>query len=416
MIWIVLVLLLVCSGCVSASETALFSLNRVSLSQFRASESPFKRRVSRLMERPRVVLMAVLMANTTINVAIFTVSYLAMKNIDGAHPALSVGVSLGVLLAVVLFGEMVPKAIALTAAQRLAPIAALLIHLLHCVLAPAQSVLTLLLVSPLTRLLAPQQRVSDVVTTEELKLLVEQSAGEGVISSQENKMLQGIVSLGDASVREVMTPRVDIQAVAINADRQTARDTMRASRRRKLPVRGHDLDDIRGILYVRDLTLKPGARVADLLRPAHFVPEQINLVQLIRHFRQEGIQLAIVVDEFGGTTGLVSMEDVAERIVGDLSEYDAPPETPSTEQIDENRYHLAGDLSVRLWADRFGVGEIDRRIDTVGGLVLSRLGRLPAVGDSIRLRNLSLTVAAMEGRRVARVLLERVPPAEEETR
>jgi CBS domain containing-hemolysin-like protein len=409
MIWLLLLLLLACSATASASETSLFALSDLTLQQFRVSTSLLQRRVYRLMREPRRVLMTVLIANTAVNVAIFAVSYEALRVLQPAMPALAAAGSLGVLLAVVVFGEILPKAAALSAAKRIAPIAAMLISGLQIVLAPLQWVLSVFLVTPITRLLAGRSSPSEV-TTEELNLLVDQSALRGEISSLENRMLQAVVALGDASVREVMTARVDIHAVRIGDPPDVIRARLAESRPRKLPVCGKDLDDIRGLLHARDFYLNPGRSVESLLKPIHFVPEQVRLFQLIRHFRKRHIQFAIVVDEYGGTVGLVSMEDVLERIVGNLSEHDAPPEDWLAERIDDNTYRLPGDFSVRDWAHRFAAGEVDERIDTLAGLVLSRLGRMPRKGDKVRIRNLTLTVDAVSRHRIERILLRREDP------
>lgn len=406
-LWLGLALLLCCSGAVSGSETALFALDRPTLHTFSESSSVLCRRAARLMRHPRRVLMTVLIANTALNVTIFGVSFVTLEGLDDVHPIAPAVGGACVLFAVILGGEILPKAIAFSFVHRFAPPAALLISTLHIALGPIQWLLATFLVNPITRLVSPQTSTADAVTTEELRLLVEQSAMEGVISSRENEMLQGAVALGEASVREVMTPRVDIQYIPASATRADATRIMRDSGRRKLPVVGRDLDDIRGILHGRDLFLQVATPIHQLLRPVHYVPEQVRLVQLIRHFREHKIQHALVVDEYGGTVGLVSMEDVVERIVGNLSEYDAPVTTPAAERIDENTYRLSGDLSVRDWADRFAVARIDRRITTIGGLVLARLGRLPRVGDAVRIRNLTLTVEAMDKRRISIVLLER---------
>jgi CBS domain containing-hemolysin-like protein len=238
---------------------------------------------------------------------------------------------------------------------------------------------------------------------------VERSAHEGVINSTENEMLQAIVALVDLSIREVMTPRVDIQSVRMDADRDSVLEIVRSSGRRRLPVHGRDLDDIRGVIYARDLYLNQDKPVRKLVRSAHFVPEQVNLMQLLRHFRTGRNQLAIVVDEYGGTAGLVTSEDVVEWIVGDLPDIETPRPAVHIERIDEDTYRLPGNLSVRLWADRFGVEEFERSVDTLAGLILAKVGRLPRPGTSVSIRNLELTVEAMRGRRIERVLLHRSP-------
>lgn len=406
MIWLILILLLFCSGAVSASETALFSLPRKMLREFELSGG-LRRRAARLMRRPRRVLMIVLIANTAANISIFAASYVAFEGIGASHPGVAAAGGIAVLLAVILLGEAVPKGVALADAPLLAPLAAGLISTLEVVLNPLQWVLSTVLVNPITRLMSPASTYSDTVTTEELRLLVEHSARAGHIDSTENGMLQAIVGLGEASVRDVMTPRVDMESVRLSDNPGVVLAKMRASRKRVVPACGRDLDDIQGLLYARDVLLAPGTALKHLLRPVEFVPEQINLAQLMRHFRQRRAHFAIVVDEYGGTAGLVTNEDAVEWIVGDLPDEETAPFAPTTERLDENTYRLSGDLSVREWADRFGVGEIDRQIDTLGGLILSRLGRLPHAGDTIKIRNLTLTVEAVDRRRIERVILRR---------
>lgn len=406
MIWLLLVFLLICSGAVSASETALFALNRRSLQDFRRSPVLMRRRVGVLMAQPRGVLMTVLIANTAVNVSIFAISFVVLRNLRSTHPALAAAGGVCVLLAVILLGEMVPKSIALSGAQRLAPPAAVLIDVLRIVLAPLRFFLRTFLVDPLIRLMAPTSRPGEV-TTDELRQLVDHSAQDGVINLQENTMLQAAVTLRDIRVREIMTPRVDIESICMDDSRAATLGALRSSHRRKLPVHGRNLDDIRGILYTRDLLTHTNTPVASLWRPVYYVPEQINLLQLIQILRVKNIQLAIAVDEFGGTAGLVTMEDIVETIVGDLPDPNATRPTPVAERIDRNAYRVSGDLSVREWADRFGVREVDHRVNTVGGLVLAKIGRLPRVGDTIRIRNLSLTVEKMDRHRIESVILRR---------
>ncbi|MEK7732373.1 MAG: hemolysin family protein, partial [Planctomycetota bacterium] len=348
----------------SAAETALFALRRASLHDFGRSAGLLRRRAHRLMQQPKSVLMTVLITNTAVNVAIYALSFVALQNLGENHPALAGAAGAGVLLSVIVFGEVVPKAMALGNAQRLAPSAAGMIWALQTVLGPLQWFLSALLVDPITRLLSPASPPPDTVDTEELQLLVEHSAREGHINSTENEMLQAIVELAEASVREVMTPRVDIEFIRAGDDLRKAYQTVKQSHRRIFPVCGRDLDDIRGLLFARDALLTTGAAIHSLVRPVRFVPEQINLAQLARHFHDERSHFAIVVDEYGGTAGLVTVDDVVEWIVGGLPDSEAPRTAPVTERIDDNTYRLAGDLSVRDWAERFAVDEIDRHIDT----------------------------------------------------
>lgn len=414
MVWVALCILLVCSGSVSGSETALFALTRKDLLDARKSGGTLSRRLYRVMQHPNRVLMTVLIANTAINTAIFSLSYLLVERVPDDQPEIAAAIGTGVLASVVVFGEMLPKAVALANARALAPISAVLIAILEFVLIPIHWILSNLVVNPIIRLVSPESRGTETVSTEELRLLVEHSAREGHFGATENEMLQAVVGMAEVSVREVMTPRVDIESVGIEDSPRVLRKTATATRRRVLPVRGRDLDDIRGIVYARKLLLFPEAMLSELLQPADFIPEQANLAQVSRHFREQSSQckatahMAIIVDEYGGTAGLVTNEDVVEWIVGDLPTSDEAGTTTVTERIDEDTYRVSADLGIAAWGDGLGIEEVDRRANTVGGLILARLGRLPRVGESVRIRNLRLTVESMQRHRIERVLIRRM--------
>lgn len=412
MIWLVLLVLLTLSAVVSAAETALFSLPPKTLRAFEKG-GHLHRRAFRLMREPHNVLMTVLLGNTIANLAYYVASFVALENLGRQYPALAVPAGVAILLSVIIFGELIPKGLALANAQRVAPLGAWFLWGMGLAFKPVQWGLMVLLINPITRLLSPARSLSPTVTTEELRLLVEQSARHGHLDSAENEMMQAIVSLGDVSVRDIVTPRVDIEWVQLSEQPAKIRAKVLATKKRIFPACGKDLDDIRGLLHARDVLLSPHTPWRSLLRPVQYVPEQINLSQLMRHFRENRSHFAIVVDEYGGTAGLVTSEDAVEWIVGDLPDEDAATRPPPMERIDDNTYMVAGDLSVREWADRFGVQEVDGQIDTVAGLILARLGRVPQTGDKIWLRNLTLTVESMRRRRVERVRLERKAPESE---
>ncbi len=411
MTFILILILLGCSGAISGSETALFALDRQALRRFRRSGHRLEQLAVRLMEHPRRVLMTVLIANTAVNVAVFAVSYVTTRGAEpgagGAWRAAAMGMI--TLVLVILCGEILPKAVAYTSAERFSPYAAVLIYVLQNVLAPFRWILGLTLVTPLTRLLTPPGVLMPGVDVDELQFLVDQSAREGVIDSRENHMLQALVALPDVRVRDIMVPRVDIESVSITESPQVIRRLMRDTHRRKIPVYRRDPDDIVGLLYTRDVFLNPHRSTQSLLRPVEFVPEQADLGDLIRHFKETRTQLAVVVDEYGGTAGLVTVEDVLEEIVGDISEAGQPQEQPPVEALDKNTYRVLGDLSIRAWKARFSVGRLKIDVNTVGGLLLAMLGRLPRVGDSVSIHNLTLTVDRMRGRRVECVIIQRRP-------
>jgi CBS domain containing-hemolysin-like protein len=166
------------------------------------------------------------------------------------------------------------------------------------------------------------------------------------------------------------------------------------------------IDNVIGLVYARDLLLNPHVELARIIRPVRFVPEIVTLTQLITFFRETQTQLAIAVDEAGGVTGLVTIEDVAEQIVGELSVPEQDRTRAMWERLDERRYRVSGQLAIREWADQFGARSLDDRVTTLAGLVLARLGRAPVVGDRIAMGNLVLTVESLHRRRIEWLLLE----------
>lgn len=412
MTWMVLLLLLACSGAVSGSETALFGLTHQELRSFARSGNPFSRRAALLMRQPRRVLLTLLIANTAVNIAIFAVSFVTFENLGSTHPVWASFGGVAALIAVLLVGEILPKSIALLHASRVAPLVSAPVHAAAVALAPIRWVLSALLVEPATRLLKPAPEHADRVSTEELRDVVESSAHQKVITTTENEMLQAVIVLGDVTVRSIMVPRVDVSAVSIHDNRQTIRRRFEATRRSRLLVYGKDLDDVRGLLDARDFYLRPDDSIARLTRPVHFVPEQADLIQLIRHFRETQTPVAVVVDEHGGMAGWVTLSDVLEEIVGDLPSEEPPEAGPLAEPIDENTYRLSGRVSVRAWCSLLGVSPTREPADTLGGWVTARLGRLPRVGDAVRTGNLTLTVESVQRRRVDRLVLKRDPNGE----
>jgi len=248
---------------------------------------------------------------------------------------------------------------------------------------------------------------------------LEQGEEQGLIERDERRLLQSIVDFGDTMVREVMTPRPDIVAIHGDATYDELRAIFHEQEYSRVPVYQENLDNILGFVYVKDLILLDTAHGDDrpiprLLRPAHVVPETKKVSELLKEFQRRQVQLALVVDEYGGTAGLVTVEDLLEEIVGEIrDEYDVETEPV----IDEGggRFLFSGKVSIGELADRLDV-DIERQgFETVGGYVLSKLGRVPAVGEIVEIEGLSVEVVEAERRRIHRVRVSRqtIPEAAE---
>ena len=241
-------------------------------------------------------------------------------------------------------------------------------------------------------------------------------SGGGLIEGDERKLLQSIVDFGDTLVREVMTPRPDIAAIDAGANFGDLRTVLREQGYSRLPVYRENLDNILGFVFGKDLIQLPSdadsaTPITSVMRPAHFVPETKPVFGLLREFQREQVQIAIVVDEYGGTAGLVTIEDLLEELVGEIrDEYDRETEPVVEER--EGVFVFTGKAGVDELIDRLGV-EIEREgFDTVGGYLLARLGRVPTSGERLEVDGLAVEVINAERRRVNRVRVTRQSPAE----
>ncbi|MBS3820792.1 MAG: DUF21 domain-containing protein [Planctomycetes bacterium] len=401
-------LLLLASAFFSGSETALFTLTAGQREAFKASRHASARWVHTLTSRPSRLLNTLLMGNMVVNIAFSATAAVLVLELEtaGHNPAVVATASLAPLLAVILFGEVTPKMLAWSIAPHWSRIAAgPIIAIQRLLLAPVW-VLERILVGPMTRIVAPQTPPPRDITADELGALMDLSARRGVIDRDTGEILQEIVELTDLRACDIMVPRVDMIAFDINQPREALRELFRRTRLRRVPVCDGDLDHILGLVHAKRVLLNPDRPIRELLRPVTFLPEAANLEKLLLQFRRGAKQMAIVVDEYGGTAGLVTLEDVIEEIVGDIPDLSEVNQPPEVEKRSECEYLVGGDLAIHDWADAFEM-EIDRkRISTLGGLVAARLGHIPRVGDEVTCRNLRFGVRSMRGRRVETIRVE----------
>jgi CBS domain containing-hemolysin-like protein len=248
-------------------------------------------------------------------------------------------------------------------------------------------------------------------------LLPPESGTSAAVRPEVRDVLAGVVSLHDTTVAEVMTPRLDVVAVEADAEWHEVVEQLRRSEHHRLPVYGEDLDDLMGVLYAKDLT--PAiAGVADrpadwhaLIRPAQYVPESKLLANQLRDFQRSTAHLAIVVDEFGGTSGLITLEDVLEEVVGEIyGEYDRE-ETSDIVREGNDRFWVDGTVALDTLSELLGVALEDEEVSTVGGLIYSELGRVPRPGEELRIDSFRVVVEKVVRRRVQRVYFERADSA-----
>ncbi len=403
---ILMVVLLGCSGFFSGTETALFSLSRGRLLHMAESGRP-GRRVSRLMGRPRRVLNTLLLGNMLVNVGFSAVAAVLVLDLRqaGARSWELAAATLVPLVMLILAGEVAPKMVAISLNQRWARVTAGPLAMIQRALLPVVWLLEYVFVVPLVRIIAPRRHPEPHLSIRELAALLDLSAKRGIIDHDANTLLQEIVELTDIRVSEIMVPRVDVVAYDVNSSPEGLLETFRRTRLRKVPVYDGGIDHIVGVVHAKRLLLNPRMPLGELVTEVPFVPETANIERVLLQFRVTRTQMAIVVDEYGGTAGLVTLEDVLEEIVGDIPDPGEMRTGPAVQQISQTEYLLDGDLSVHDWADVFATDLTGGRVSTVGGFVTGLLGRVPRVGDTGSYGNLQFTVISMRRRRVGKLRL-----------
>ena len=430
---LIIVGLTILAGIFVAAEIALVTLRRSRIDQLVDERRRGAERVRRLAEDPGRFLAVIQVAITFVGFLSSAVAAVAIANglaellaqvewLAGSADAIAI-ILVTVLLSLfsIIVGELVPKSLALAFPDRTALLLGGPVDLLGRLLAPVVALLT-----GITRLLV-RPFGADVtrevqITAEELKLIVERGGDEGVLEAEEEQMIHAVIELGQRRVHEVMVPRIDIAGLEADASLEAAVDRIIEEGHSRLPVWEGSVDEIVGILYAKDLLpiLQAGSAerptVRSLLRTPVFVPESMTIDDLLHEFQRRKVHLAIVGDEYGGTAGLVTIEDLLEEIVGEIQdEYDEEEEM--VVHLDDARIRFDGRVSVdeieEAWEDLDLDSLLEDRdeYDTIGGLIFHRLGGVPKPGDVVAIDGLTITVESTDGRRVGKVLVSRKRPA-----
>ena len=402
-------LFLLCfSAFFSATETAFFSLTREEVNRFGKSNSKSERLVQTLLKTPKNLLTTILLGNMLANIGFYCASYgIAQKiAVDSSYGGIWVAGAVCVfsLLTIIIMGEVIPKNIAVKIPDQYSRWAAMPIYLFDKLFFPFRVILTSI-INSISKIFDKGGGDEKCVTIDELKMLVEFSEKQGIVDREERSMIHGILDFKRAQIKEIMLPRVDMNLYDIADPVQGLIDLARETKETKFPIYEETPDNIIGIVHAKDIFLHPKVQLKDILKPVQFVPEPKSIEGLLRQFRREGSQLAIVVDEHGGTAGLITLEDIIEEIVGEIQdEHEKPRETIN--KIDENRYLISGNLSLRDWSDTFGMEIEPMGVDTIGGLVIALLEHIPQKGDSVKYEDFIFTVEGVRKRRITSILQE----------
>ncbi|WP_077924298.1 gliding motility-associated protein GldE [Spirosoma sp. 209] len=404
-----LLLLVTLAGLVSASEAAFFSLSPDDRARCRDSVQPDEKRIASLLDRPKRLLASLVIFNNLLNIAIVViVTYLTWIYSQASHESGLVlsGVTLLTTLVIVLFGEIVPKVYAsqnnLTVARRTAPLAQVGLVLFRP--------LSALLVSLSNQVDKRIERRGYKLSVEELSQAVELTGTDA--TTEEKEILKGIVNFSNLNARQVMRARPDISAVADDLTFAELMEQINASGYSRVPVFSESLDKIEGVLYIKDLLphlhQDDSFRWQSLLRPAFFIPENKKVDDLLQDFQKRRVHMAIVVDEYGGTRGLVTLEDIIEEIFGDINdEFD--DDTPTGyRREDERTVVFEGKVPITdvcrvLNVDATTFEAVQGDSESLGGLLLELFSRLPKSGDETSYAGFNFHIVSADDKRINEV-------------
>ena len=401
---IVLIILLVLSGFFSMSETALMALSKIRIRHMVEEGVKGAKLVEKLTEDPNKLLGAILIGNNIVNILASSLATTLFVSLVGPS---GVGIATAVMTVLVLiFGEITPKSIAKQKSEQVSLKVSKPISIIVKLFKPFIGIFTFIS-SGFIRLLGGDPKASEpFITEEELKTMVGVSEEEGVLEDVEKEMIFNVFDFADSQAKDVMVQRVDIVAVDSEATYEEVLDVIKTEQFSRIPVYNQTIDDIVGILYVKGLIIagqnKDGFKVTDYMREPYYTFEFKKIKELFNEMKKTRNHISVVLDEYGGTVGIVTIEDLIEEVFGDIEdEYDDYEN--EIEVIKEDEYVVDGSAKLDDISELIGVNMESEEFDSVGGLIIGELGRFPENKEEVNLNNIRFVVEEVDKNRIKKV-------------
>ena len=412
--WIELVLFVVLLGFsafFSSSETALFSLNSVQIENMRTSGNPRIGLIDRLLSEPRRLIVTILIGNEFVNVAASVLSAAMVIQLLGAeNKFFNLFIMVPILL---VFGEITPKTLAIRNNIAFATYQSAPIDLFARLIGPIRWAVRKVADWFTTLIVGTERSPGNIITEDMVRTLAHEAVGEGTLDHMEAQLIDHIFDLRSRTVGDLMTPRADVTFVPLDVGGDQILEIFRQSKQSRMPVFESHRDNVVGILHARDLlavdlnALGSDQRpLRSVLRKPYFVPESKSAADLFDSFRESHKSFAVVVDEYGGVTGLITMGDLLEAIFGDIPTPSDEAEEDWIRELPRNRFALPGATTIEDFNGRFGTHLEAGELKTLGGLVLHHFGELPAEGDRIEVGPFQFWAQRIEANRITEVVVE----------
>ena len=403
---VVLLILLLLSAFFSSAETALTTVNKIKMRSLAEDGNKNAKLVLKLTDNPSKMLSAILIGNNIVNLSASSLTTTIAIEF-GADIAVAIATGIITVL-ILIFGEIVPKTAATAKAEKLSLMYAYPIRLIMVVVTPISFIINMLARVFLFLLRIDPNAKADTMTEDELLTIVDVSHEDGVIEEEEREMIYNVFNLGDARAKDVMVPRVNVIFANVENTYSELIDIYRDNKFTRLPVYEETTDNVIGTINMKDLLLYDNTKefaIRDFLRDAYFTYEHKVVSELLVEMREASCNVAIVLDEYGETAGLITLEDILEEIVGEIhDEYDEYEEDELLSRINDFEYILEGSISLDDLDDRLNLKLESEEYDSLGGFIIETLDRHPEVGDEITTeRGLRLVVDSLDKNRVEKV-------------
>ena len=398
---IILLILIILSAFFSSAETALTTVSKITIRSMIEEGNKKAIIVDKIINNQGKMLSAILIGNNLVNIIASALSTILSQNLFGQY---AISFATGLLTIVVLiFGEITPKSLATLNALKLSLAYAKIIYSLMFLLTPAIFIINKMAYF-FMRLMGidPTKKMASITETE-LRTIVDVSHEEGIIEKEERQMINNVFDFGDAIASDVMVPKIDMTMADINSTYDELIKIFRSEKYTRIPIYQDSTDNVIGIINMKDLLLYNPEEIFDVrkyLRSAFYTYESKKLSELMMEMKKTSVNIVIVLDEYGVTAGLITLEDLLEEIVGEIhDEYDLDEDEP-IKKISENIYILEGQMKIDDLNDYLGVNLSSDDYDSIGGLIIEKLDRLPTAGDKITIDSLSFKVTSMDKMRI----------------
>ncbi|MDP8214684.1 MAG: hemolysin family protein [Candidatus Euphemobacter frigidus] len=413
MLLLFLVILLGFSAFFSGSETALFSLNHLAVEKLKHIKPERGLIISRLLGNPRRLLVSIVVGNMLVNILSSTIAERASAGIFSSGPLSSLAWVFSTIVMtflILILGEVAPKILAINRAESFSLAVAPAISILEKVVAPIRTVVHFTSDRVISLFEKKKPSPDTPLTREELTTALHLGSREGTLNGEEKEMITEIFNLGDKSIRQLMTPRNEIVSFEVDTPLEEIAAVIKEKEYSRIPIYSGKVENVIGIFYPKDLVMTLARRVerialGDCLRKPYFVPEIMKASRLLKEFLARKIHIALVVDEYGGISGLITLDDLIEEIVGEIRERGEAP--PDFEILNEDTIQLRGRMELDYVNDEFDLDLTGDKNVTLGGYLCEKLGHIPQPGETYQEGSLWFKVVNLKGRRIGQVLISR---------